>query len=53
MNSKTYVQLLSAMMVATMLYLAIRETIKDAAIGIMFALVTVFVVGAVAVYFDE
>ena len=53
MNSKTYVQLLSAMMVATMPYLAIQETIKDDAIGFMFALVTVFVVGAVAIYFDE
>lgn len=41
------------MMVVIMLYLAIRETIKDGVIGIMFALVTVFVVGAVAIYFDE
>ena len=53
MNSKIYVQILSAMMVVVMLYLTIQETIKDAAIGIMFALVTVFVVGAVAIYFDE
>lgn len=52
MNSKIYVQILSAMMVAVMLYLTIQETIKDDAIGFMFALVTVFVVGAMAIYFD-
>ncbi len=53
MNSKIYVQILSAMMVVVMLYLTIQETIKDDAIGFMFALVTVFVVGEVAICFDE
>ncbi len=53
MDNKTYIQILCAALVLQLTTLTVYMAVKTEFVSVVYAITTVFVVGAIAVYFDE